>query len=167
MDADLVDALHRLHAAASRFADWQAPTFGPPATTDEIAALRATLDIPLTARLKQFLTQHRAIVAMDIWNGYWLGCSAVGPLRLPNLPALFHSGVRALPIATDGGGNAFLEVSGGPILHWNHGTGGMTAVAPDLTCFLRLIATDWEHAAEDDASWLYLTDHRRYDPPAD
>ena len=110
--------------------------------------------------MADLLRTARAIVAMDIHNGYWIG----GPVELArsirrnDFPADLDEGgrtVRAIPLATDGGGNAFL-MAGGSVWRWNHETGVCTVVAGGLDEFLRRVAQDWSHHLQGDETWDYL-----------
>jgi hypothetical protein len=62
-----------------------------------------------------------AVVGMSVHNGYWLGgierlmrsaCRGDFPRNVENEPAI--------PVATDGGGNAFLLAADGQVWRWDH-----------------------------------------------
>jgi hypothetical protein len=62
-----------------------------------------------------------------------------------------------MPVATAGGGNAFLmRLDDRSICKWYHETGNCTPVAADFLSFLRRVAEDWEHYLAEDWSWNYL-----------
>ena len=99
---------------------------------------------PLPSDLRAFLTACRAVVAMSVHNGYWVGdveslARLVGRNDFPRLVAW----EPAVPVATDGGGNAFLLTSSGRVWRWDHETDNMREVAASFADFLERIADDW------------------------
>lgn len=162
MASGFEDLVSRLRDVASDFPEWQAPTFGEPATERDLTSLRAATGIGLPSDFTTFLKITDAVIAMDIHNGYWIGGSAElsRSLRRGDYPVTVDADGRAtrvVPVATDGGGNAFFTcVDTGTIWRWDHETGRVNLVAQDLADFLRRVADDWLHARSDDPSWNYL-----------
>jgi hypothetical protein len=138
------------------------PRFDSPADARAIRALEVADGLPCPPALRRLLQECAAIVAMDVGNGYWVG----GPIELersirrgdfPKHVSCNGRNERVIPVATDGGGNAFFlchDVDG--VWRWDHETGAESFVAEDLCRFLHRIAEDWEHEAEGDRSWRYL-----------
>jgi hypothetical protein len=158
----LAGAVRRLIDIGHRYPADAAPRVEGPATQDEIADLDEALGEAIPAELLELLRATRAIVAMDIRNGYWIGGPAhlSRSIRRGDFPASLRAGgrdERALPIATDGGGNAFLLTRRlGSVWRWDHETGGVSCVSQNLAEFLRRVADDWEHNLAGDVSWEYL-----------
>jgi hypothetical protein len=100
---------------------------------------------------------------MEVWNGYWVGGLAqlttnVSRGDFPATVAEENGPSGVMPVATDGGGNAFLmSLRGGTVWKWNHETGGVRAVADNFTGFLQRVLQDWEHYLSDDDTWDYLS----------
>jgi hypothetical protein len=99
---------------------------------------------------------------MDIRNGYWIG----GPVELsrslrrhdfPKTIDIQDRTSRAIPVATDGGGNVFMlaEIDGS-VWRRNHDTAAVQHVAQDFVAFLNRVAVDWMHDLEGDERWTYL-----------
>jgi cell wall assembly regulator SMI1 len=156
------DAVARLAAIASRYPSETAPRFETPSTPGELHELESATGLPLPAEVRDLLALHRSIVAMDIRNGYWIG----GPtllarsVRRGDYPAFIegeNGPVAAQPVATDGGGNAFLITSSGAIWRREHETGRTRRVAKSFVEFLHRVADDWEHHLAGDSAWSYLT----------
>jgi len=151
-----------LRDAAAAFPDWQRPRFHDPATASALAALADAVGAPLPAALDRFLRITDAIVAMDVRNGYWVGGTAelirsVQRGDHPTSVVVGRSTERVVPVATDGGGNAFLAtVDGGAIWRWAHEVDGAERIAPTFETFLRRIAEDWRRAVVGDTGWTYL-----------
>jgi cell wall assembly regulator SMI1 len=158
----VADILNRLRALANLFPDGEGPTFSPPASADEIEAFESAVRLPLPAELREFLAQCDAIVAMDVHNGYWIGGTAelARSVVRGDFSGTMDSGgerITVMPIATDGGGNAFfLTQADGRVWRWDHETGTLSAVADSFVGFLERVAQDWERAASGDADWEYL-----------
>jgi hypothetical protein len=99
---------------------------------------------------------------MDVHNGYWIGgtTALTRSVSRGDFPRTIESGgetVSVAPIATDGGGNAFLVTAhDGQVWRWDHETGTLAAVAVSFGAFLERVARDWERAASGDANWEYL-----------
>jgi SMI1/KNR4 family protein SUKH-1 len=99
---------------------------------------------------------------MDIRNGYWIGGPAelTRSMRRHDYPTRFDAHgqpAHAIPIATDGGGNAFMiSVDVGSVWRWDHGTGAVACISSDLAEFLRRVAEDWVHDLDGDDTWNYL-----------
>jgi SMI1 / KNR4 family (SUKH-1) len=155
-------AVRRLIDIGRRYPPDVAPRVEGPATQDEVADLDDALGEAMPAELLELLRATRAIVAMNIRNGYWIGGPAQvsRSIRRGDFPASVTAegrDERVLPIATDGGGNAFLLTRRlGSVWRWDHETGRITCVSRNLAGFLRRVAGDWEHDLEGDLSWEYL-----------
>ena len=62
-----------------------------------------------------------------------------------------------MPVATDGGGNAFLvDVDTSAVWFWDHEIKADRVVAKDFVDFLRRVADERRHAAAGDEAWTYL-----------
>ena len=157
-------ALARLRAVAVKFPEDERPTFAPPASADAVEMLARAVGAPLPSELRDFLANTEKVVAMDVWNGYWIG----GPVTLarsltrgdyyPNAVDLRAAGGATIPFAGDGGGNGFdVALTDGRVWHWNHETGFARAIAPSFSAFLERVVEDWEHAAAGDPAWRYLS----------
>jgi hypothetical protein len=157
-----MDELSRLRELAGSFPEHSRPVFVPPASPEAILAFEQALGIRLTDEVREFLLVHDAIVAMNVWNGYWIGGTAelTRSVVRGDFPSEFLLGeghVHLSPIATDGGGNAFLiAIDNGSVCHWEHETGSVSKVADSFTAFLGRVAEDWKHAAVGDEDWHYL-----------
>ena len=170
MDAAIQSSVRRLYEAAALFQDEDdVPQFAPPASPSELDDLAIAAKVDLPVDFIRLLSLHRAIVAMNIHNGYWLGASASGPLVLAQGPSTATCGgvrVAVVPVASDGGGNLFLRPQTmSSIWHWDHETGIADQVADGLAEFLGLVADDWECAARGDETRAYLVSSRRYRRP--
>ena len=159
---EVIRTLARLQSIADRFLEWQTPRFAAPAASEAIHELERVAGTRLPGDLRAFLERLDEIVAMDIHNGYWLGgTGALTRSVLRNdFPKELKTGgslIQALPVATDGGGNAFLVASdGGGVWRWDHETRNTAQVATSFSKFLARVADDWEHAAADDPDWAFL-----------
>ena len=65
-------------------------------------------------------------------------------------------GERAIPVATDGGGNAILLSSSGAIWRRDHETGKAEKVAASFGAFLKRVAEDWAAYIEEQPGWHFL-----------
>jgi hypothetical protein len=166
MNAAIQSTVRRLHEAAALFDDQDAPQFAAPASPSELSDLAATANVELPDDFIEFLSLHRAIVAMNIHNGYWIGASSSGPLVLADGPSTATCGTArpsVFPIASDGGGNLFLwPLTMSSIWRWNHDTGVTHQVAEGFVEFLQIVVEDWEHAARGDQAHGYLVSPARY-----
>lgn len=160
MSRGIEHALARLREAALGFEGPFRPTFHPGATEPELIAMALIARSPLPSAFAQCLRHHRAIVAAGIRQGYWIGASATGVLRLAAAPArVIANGrpIRVVPVATDGDGNAFLQcVDTFEVWFWNHHTDATRMVAHGFIEFLQRVAEDWEHAGRGEHDWRYL-----------
>jgi len=154
-DRAIGKAVKALAALAAACPPDVAPRFEPPASPAELADLEDAVGAALLPALVDLLRTTRAIVAMGIHNGYWIG----GPMQLArsirrrDFPAEIDAGgtrARALPFATDGGGNAFMLVPDCSVWRWDHETGACTLVAGDLAAFLEAVAADWRRHVDGD-----------------
>jgi hypothetical protein len=160
LNSPIEDAVGELHRSAVLLAEYEAPRFASAASQSELDALGRSLDLALPPDLLELLRLHRAIVAMDVRNGYWIGASETGALVLPNQPreALLNNELIAVvPVATDGGGNAFVQsLRDGTIWRLDHETAVCAMVGAHLPAFLLRVAEDWMHASHGDTDWRYL-----------
>ncbi len=152
------ESLSRLRLLADALPDWERPAFHPPASLASVEALEQAAGVRLPDDFRQFLLQTDAIVAMDIHNGYWIGGieSLIQSISRSDFPDQVEK-TRVLPVATDGGGNAFLlSADGKHVWRWDHETGNVTDVASSFGAFLKRVADDWEHYATGNHDWAYL-----------
>jgi hypothetical protein len=154
--------LSRLRKLADEFPAEERPKFSPGASADSVVGFEKVVGTRLPEQLAHFLRQCDSIVAMDVWIGYWVGgveqlLRSMGRKDFPaKLVEANHDVV--VPVATDGGGNAFLmSVKDQRVWKWNHETGNSTTVAHDFASFLQRIADDWEHFLARDSAWHYLS----------
>src|SRR5262245_46612323 len=138
--------------------DWeQRPRFAPPASPKEVAAFERAAGFLLPADLRTFFAATGAVVGMSVHNGYWLGDveQLARSLTRCDFP---HSvaGELTVPVATDGGGNAFLLSASGRIWRWDHETGSVSAVAASFAEFLERVAADWAAYVADTPGWRFL-----------
>jgi cell wall assembly regulator SMI1 len=136
------------------------PIFAPPASAEDIALLEAAVGNSLPTSIRAFLAEHDSIVAMDVWNGYWIGgvCTLLRSIERGDFPGRIDSH-RVMPIATDGGGNAFLTPvdSDGPVWKWSHETGAIKEIASSFQHFLDRIADDFRMFAAGKGDWPYMS----------
>jgi hypothetical protein len=143
------------HALPRPGCDWEErPRFEPPATSQGITELERAAAFDLPADLREFLEQTNSVLAMSVHSGYWLG----GIKQLLNegtLPRVVED-EAAIPVATDGGGNAFLLASSGAIWRWNHETGEANVVADSFGAFLERVVDDWAAYIDERPGWRFL-----------
>ena len=108
----------------------------------------------LPADLREFLERTGSVAALSVHNGYWLG--GVERLIEQSVSPRTADGERAIPVATDGGGNAFLLGSSGIVWRWDHGTGKLERVAASFGAFLERVAEDWAAYISDKPGWRFL-----------
>ena len=142
MVEELLAQLRELALALPRpGCDWEdRPHFDPPGSAATLAAIEKMAPFPLPADFRKFLSRTNAVVGMSVHNGYWIG--QIDRLSLTDFPRLV-GGEPALPIGTDGGGNAFLLAANGHVGRWDHETGTFAEVAPSFETFLERIVADW------------------------
>ncbi|QEL15348.1 SMI1/KNR4 family protein [Limnoglobus roseus] len=138
--------------------DWEErPHFEMPTTSEHLTEYEQAVGFPLPGDVRAFLAEVGAVVGMSVHNGYWLGdverltCSVKYgdyPKHVGNDPVA--------PIATDGGGNAFLLSASGPIWRWDHETEKMSKVATSFAAFLDRVVADWEAYVSDTPRWKFL-----------
>jgi hypothetical protein len=156
------EALVRLRAAARLFPASQQPSFHDGASAQQVDALEKTLGHCIPEDLRVLLRACDAIVTMDVRNGYWVGGTdtLVRSYARGDFPRAISDGpteAAAIPIATDGGGNAFLaRVSDGSVWRLDYETGAIERIAATIDGFLLRVAEDWEHEAAGDLEWSYL-----------
>jgi hypothetical protein len=135
--------------------DWEErPHFDPPASPQSVAEIERVAGFTLPADFRDFLERTEAVVALSIHNGYWLG--GVECLMEESDAPRTAGGERAIPIATDGGGNAFLLAASGIVWRWDHETGKLARVASSFGAFLERVAEDWEAYVSDKPGWRFL-----------
>jgi hypothetical protein len=122
-----------------------------------VAEIERLAGFSLPADFRAFLAQTNAVVGISVHNGYWLG--GVEPLMQWPDPAKFPrtiDGVQVIPVATDGGGNAFLLGASGCVWRWGHETGKVLQVADSFEAFLQRVVDDWEAYVSDKRGWQFL-----------
>lgn len=138
--------------------EWEdRPRFDPPASPEAVAAFERAAGFPLPADFRAFLALTGAVVGMSVYNGYWVG--GVEQLALSLARGDFPrevSGEPAAPVATDGGGNAFLMTSAGRVWRRDHETGSVSEVARSFAGFLARVADDWAAYVAGTPGWRYL-----------
>src|SRR6202044_2402277 len=99
------------------------PRFDPPASPESVAEFERVAGFPLPDDLRDFFAVNDSVIAISIHNGFWLGGARqlARSAEQGNLPRSVN-GERAIPVATDGGGNAFLLTANGRVWRWNHET---------------------------------------------
>jgi cell wall assembly regulator SMI1 len=151
-------AMTRLRELAAAFAEPERPAFRPAASAMALQALERAAGARLPEPLKEFLLQADAVVAMDIHNGYWLGgAEELARSMERGDPPRSVTDTPVIPVATDGGGNAFLlSVSDGRVWRWDHETGQVQVIAGSFPDFLDRVADDWEQFALGTPDWRFL-----------
>jgi hypothetical protein len=156
------EILQQLRDVAGRLPADERPVFGNGVSAQAIAAIESSMRATLPADYAEFLRICGEVRAMDVWNGYWIGGAALidakgGGNGIPAWLAGDKGPVAAVPVGTDGGGNAFLmSVASGTIWKWNHETKDEQIVGPDFTGFLKRVLQDWEHYVSGEP-WTYLS----------
>jgi hypothetical protein len=91
---------------------------------------------------------------MSVHNGYWVGGieQLIDGDSLPRIA----DGEVAIPIATDGGGNAFVLGASGQVWQWNHETDKLNLVAASFGAFLERVAEDWAAFVSEKPGWRFL-----------
>ena len=148
--------LHELALALPRpGCDWEdRPQFEPPATPQAIVELERLAGFALPEDLRAFLGQTESIVAMSFHNGYWLG--GINKLIDGDSFPRVADGEAAIPVATDGGGNAFLLGASGRVWRWNHETDRLNLVVASFGAFLERVAEDWSAYVSEKPGWRFL-----------
>jgi hypothetical protein len=148
----------------NEFSPPERPEIGRPNDEKIVAAFEQTLSEKLPKDFIAFLCDYDSIVAMDIWNGYWIGglTSIKQMMEQKSFPSRCTEASKSyhlIPIATDGGGNGFLMALGQNNLVWKwwHETEQMDLVAKSFSDFLERVKTDWEHFLRKDYAWQYLS----------
>jgi hypothetical protein len=157
------ELLFRLHELGDCFSAEEKPTFSAGASPQAITALQGCVSQPLPDDFASFLHRCDSIVAMNVWNGLWIGgiVSLERSIKRNDFPKMLNrerNQIELVPVATDGGGNAFLmALSDRSVWKWNHESNDCTLVADDFSGFLKRIIDDWEHYLAGDFVWNYLT----------
>jgi SMI1 / KNR4 family (SUKH-1) len=138
--------------------EWERrPTFDPPATPQSVADFEHLAGFAFPADFRAFFAETNAVVGMSIHNGYYLG-DAKGPARSlhrKDFPSIVK-GERVAPVATDGGGNAFLLSAIGHVWRWDHETDKVEMIAESFESFLEKVADDWAAYVSDKPGWRFL-----------
>jgi hypothetical protein len=138
--------------------EWEErPSFDPPASAQSVAELERIAEFAFPADFRAFLSHTNAIVGMSVHNGYWIG--GVEQLLRPEDRGEFPRMVDAepvIPVATDGGGNAFLLGAGGSVWRWDHETGKVVQVAGSFNAFLEQVTADWAAYIANTPNWRFL-----------
>jgi hypothetical protein len=138
--------------------DWEErPRFEPPPSPEQVAAYERAAGFALPGDLRAFLTDCGAVIGMSVHNGYWVG--GVEALTRSIVDGDYPrsvAGEPAAPVATDGGGNAFLLSSTGRVWRWDHETGSLSEVAGSFEGFLERVVTDWAAYVTDTPGWRFL-----------
>jgi hypothetical protein len=135
--------------------DWEdRPRFEPPATPQSMIELERMVGFALPEDLQEFLEQTYSIVAMSVHNGYWLG--RINKLIDGDSFPRVADGEAAIPVATDGGGNAFLLGASGRVWRWDHETDRLNLVATSFGTFLERVAEDWSAYVSEKPGWRFL-----------
>jgi len=133
------------------------PTFKAPKSEDLIIKLQEEAGFSFPTDLLAFFSEVDSIVGMSVHNGYWIGdvqkLSDMHSAR--NFPRIIND-YKAIPIATDGGGNGFLIDSSGYVWNWNHGSEQLKQVSDSFTGFLERVVEDWEAFVFSRLDWEYL-----------
>lgn len=151
----LVMRLHELAASIPRpGCEWEEqPRFDPPAAPDAVAAFEQTAGFPLPVDLRAFPALTGGVVGMSVHNGYWLG--GVDRLARADFPREV-AGEMVVPVATDGGGNAFLLTARGRVWRWDRETARVLDVSASFVEFLDRVVSDWAAHVADTPGWRYL-----------
>lgn len=126
--------------------EWEdRPRFDGPAAADAVQALERKAGFPLPDEVKAFFALTDGIIGMSIHNGYHIGGTELIASRIASgdIPREVPDGL-SIPIAFDGGGNAFLLSSAGRVWRWDHETNGVSRVADTFGTFLQRVVADWE-----------------------
>ena len=67
----IMDELSRLRELAGSFPEHSRPVFVPPASPEAVFAFEQALGLRLPDEVREFLLVCDAIMAMNVWNGYW------------------------------------------------------------------------------------------------
>ena len=161
-EVNVAQTVERLRSLAERFPADERPAFMPGSMATDITAMEQCLRSPLPDDFADFLRKCEAIHAMDVWNGYWIGGIAelMRSISRGDFPGLVANGDRpvpVVPVATDGGGNAFLlSLDGRTVWKRDHETASVQSVAAGFMGFLLRVEEDWEHYLRRDYDWQYL-----------
>jgi hypothetical protein len=122
-----------------------------------VAAFEGVAGFPLPDDLRRFFWHTEAVVALSVHNGYWIGdiASLIVSFERSDFPQTV-GGKPAIPVTTDGGGNAFLLSASGCVWRWEHETGTVQQVAETFGRFLARIVADWEAYLANTPGWQFL-----------
>jgi len=127
--------------------DWEeTPTFGPPATEQSLAKLERVAGFILPAAVRTFFTLNDSIIGMSVHNG---------SAERGDFPRTVSS-QKAIPIATDGGGNAFVLAENGSVWRWDHESERVVQVSSSFEVFLERVTADWAAFVAGTPDWTFL-----------
>lgn len=138
--------------------EWEErPTFAPPSLPDVIEELERLAEFPLPADLREFFAASDGVVGMSVHNGYQIGGAKTlaGLIQSGDVPRTVPDG-PCLPVAFDGGGNAFLLSAPGRVWWWDHETGSLSPVADSFGAFIERVVADWTAYVNDTPGWDFL-----------
>lgn len=138
--------------------DWESrPTFAPPASPATVVELESAAGFVLPADFRAFLADTAIVLGMSVHNGYQIGGPAiiVRAVRERRIP-LTVAADPAIPVAFDGGGNAFLLTQAGDVWKWDHETGAVSPVVRSFAAFLDRVALDWAAYVANTPDWRFL-----------
>jgi hypothetical protein len=138
--------------------DWEErPRFDPPASAQSVAELEGIAEFAFPADFRAFLSHTNAVVGMSVHCGYWIG-GVEQLLRSADRGEFPHmvDAEPVIPMATDGGGNAFLLGVSGCVWRWDHETGNVMQVAKSFNAFLEQVTADWAAYIADTPGWRFL-----------
>jgi hypothetical protein len=133
------------------------PRFDPSATPESLAEFERLAGFALPGDLRTFLEQTDAIAGMSVHNGYWIGSTEqlARSMEAGTFPRKVN-GEQAIPVATDGGGNAFLLGESGRVWRWDHETDKVNIIAESFDAFLERVADDWAAYVSERKDWRFL-----------
>jgi hypothetical protein len=159
---DINSLLSRLRKAAEHLPlyEWDhAPRFGSGLSDVECEAIQKIANTDLPDDFLTFLKYCGEISGMTVHNGY-----AIGGPPLPRDESIMTikpqgRSLRAIIVAQDGGGNAFLMCLGvrNSIWKWNHETDELQWIADSFIELLERVAVDWEKYIENDYGHEYIS----------
>ncbi|WP_197527854.1 SMI1/KNR4 family protein [Posidoniimonas polymericola] len=157
--AESIEALRELAKAwPHEECPWEErPSFRPASTAQALQEFEVLGGLLLPDDLRAFFSEVDAIVAMSVHNGYWIGGveELSQSLRRGDFPAVIGE-APAIPVATDGGGNAFLMDATGRVWRWSQEDGLLTQISGDFASFLARVVGDFRASYSDTPGWKYL-----------
>ncbi|WP_160167370.1 SMI1/KNR4 family protein [Rhodopirellula sp. SWK7] len=151
--------MNRIHTVAATLPDYLQPTFSPPSTRTQLDAFAEAIGAPLPSDVRDFFAVHDAISAPDIHNGYFIGDTSVlsRSIQRGDFPVVNGAAI-VFAIGSDGGGNAFVTLSGanGPVWNWRHDIGDFLLLSDTFLGFLARVADDFEAYSRGDDEWQFM-----------